>query len=86
MKLIKRMTLFTLVLNASVSFAAEPSVPADSSIHVKADPALKTLIPADILKRGYIVEQRTRIRRQLPFIKKIIRRWPVAKSHHECGG
>lgn len=80
MKLIKRMTLFTLVLNASVSFAAEPSVPADSSIHVKADPALKTLIPADILKRGYIVAGTNPNTPPTTFIKKIIRRWPVAKS------
>ncbi|GME30325.1 MULTISPECIES: ABC transporter substrate-binding protein [unclassified Pantoea] len=55
MKYLKGMTLFALALSAHATFAAEPSVPAESSLHVKADPALKSLIPADILKRGYIV-------------------------------
>ncbi|MFB6325645.1 ABC transporter substrate-binding protein [Pantoea deleyi] len=49
------MSVLALALSAQASFAAEPSVPAESSVHVNADPALKSLLPADILKRGYIV-------------------------------
>lgn len=55
MKFIKGMSVLALALSAQASFAAEPSVPAESSVHVNADPALKSLLPADILKRGYIV-------------------------------
>ncbi|MDO6406702.1 ABC transporter substrate-binding protein (plasmid) [Pantoea phytobeneficialis] len=55
MKFAKGMTLFALALSAHTTFAAEQSVPTDSSVHVKADPALKSLLPADIVKRGYIV-------------------------------
>ncbi|WP_293772112.1 ABC transporter substrate-binding protein [uncultured Pantoea sp.] len=49
------MSVLALALSAQASFAAEPSVPAESSVHVNADPALKSLLPADIHKRGYIV-------------------------------
>ncbi|WP_288474937.1 ABC transporter substrate-binding protein [uncultured Pantoea sp.] len=49
------MSVLALALSAQASFAAEPSVSAESSVHVNADPALKSLLPADILKRGYIV-------------------------------
>lgn len=55
MKFIKGMSVLALAFSAQASFAAEPSVPAESSVHVNADPALKSLLPADILKRGYIV-------------------------------
>ncbi len=55
MKFIKGMSVLALALSAQASFAAEPSVPAESSVHVNADPALKSLLPADIHKRGYIV-------------------------------
>ncbi len=55
MKFAKGFTLFALALSAHTTFAAEPSVPTDSALHVQADPALKSLLPADIVKRGYIV-------------------------------
>ncbi|MGD9425224.1 ABC transporter substrate-binding protein [Pantoea sp. NSTU24] len=49
------MSVLALALSVQASFAAEPSVPAESTVHVNVDPALKSLLPADILKRGYIV-------------------------------
>ncbi|MEZ3498586.1 ABC transporter substrate-binding protein [Pantoea sp. KPR_PJ] len=55
MKLTHGITLIALALAAQSTFAAENSVPTDSSLHVAADPALKNLLPADILQRGYIV-------------------------------
>lgn len=55
MKFAKEMTLFTLALSAHTKFAAEQSVPTDSSLHVKAEPMLKSVVPADIAKRDYIV-------------------------------
>jgi len=54
-KIIKGITLFAVAVGAHTSFAAEPSVPTESSLHVSADPALKSLIPDDFLKRGYII-------------------------------
>ncbi|WP_058973791.1 ABC transporter substrate-binding protein [Type-D symbiont of Plautia stali] len=55
MKLAKGITLLALALSAHIAFAADQSVPTDSSLHVQADPALKSLVPEDVLKRGYIV-------------------------------
>jgi len=54
-KFITGMTFIALALSAHSAVAAEQSVPTDSSVHVKADPALKSLIPADIAQRGFIV-------------------------------
>jgi len=54
-KFAKGMTLLALALSAHTTFAAEQSVATDSTLHVQADPTLKTLLPADIIKRGYIV-------------------------------
>jgi polar amino acid transport system substrate-binding protein len=54
-KLAKGITLLALALSAHTAFAADQSVPTNSSLHVQADPALKSLVPADVLKRGYIV-------------------------------
>lgn len=55
MKITKGITLFAFAIGAHTSFAAEPSVPTEISLHVSADPALKSLIPDDFLKRGYII-------------------------------
>ena len=55
MKLAKGLTLFTLAIAAHTAFAADESVPTASALHVKADPALKSLLPDDVAKRGYIV-------------------------------
>lgn len=55
MKFAKGMTLLALALSAHTTFAAEQSIATDSTLHVQADPTLKTLLPADIIKRGYIV-------------------------------
>ncbi|PLR26018.1 ABC transporter substrate-binding protein [Pantoea endophytica] len=55
MKFAKGMTLLALALSAHTAFAADENVPTDSSIHVQADPALKSLLPADVVKRGYVV-------------------------------
>lgn len=55
MKLAKGMTLLALMMSANTALAADTSVPTDSSVHVQADPALKGLLPADVVKRGYIV-------------------------------
>ncbi len=41
-KFATEMTLFALALSAHTTFAAEQSVPTDSSLHVKADPGLKS--------------------------------------------
>jgi len=45
----KEMTFYALALSAYTTFAAEQSVPTDNSLHVKAEPMLKSLIPADTL-------------------------------------
>lgn len=55
MKLAQGITLFVLALSAHTAFAAEPAVPTDSTLHVSADPALKSLVPAEIVQRGYLV-------------------------------
>ena len=55
MKLTQGVTFIALALAAQGAIAAETSVPTDSSLHVQADPALKSLVPAAILQRGYIV-------------------------------
>lgn len=55
MKITKGITLFAFAIGAHTSFAAEPSVPTEISLLVSADPALKSLIPDDFLKRGYII-------------------------------
>ncbi|ATF91069.1 Sulfate starvation-induced protein 7 [Cedecea neteri] len=55
MKIAKGLTLVALAMSTHSAFAAESAVPTDSTLHVKADPALKSLLPADIAQRGYIV-------------------------------
>ncbi|QKJ86839.1 polar amino acid transport system substrate-binding protein [Paramixta manurensis] len=55
MKFAKGITLFALALGAHTAFAAEPAVPTASSYHVQPDPQLKSLLPADVVKRGYVV-------------------------------
>lgn len=55
MKLMQGVTLIAFALAAQSAMAADTSVPTDSSLHVQADPALKSLVPAAILQRGYIV-------------------------------
>ena len=55
------MTLSKLLLplliagNLSSAWAAEQVVPSSTTFHVTADDALKSKLPADIAKRGYIV-------------------------------
>ncbi|SMG55574.1 ABC transporter substrate-binding protein [Cedecea sp. NFIX57] len=55
MKIAKGLTLAALAMSTHSVFAAEAAVPTDSTLHVKADPSLKSLLPADIAQRGYIV-------------------------------
>lgn len=56
MKIAKGLTLLALaVASINTGFAAQVAVPTDSSLHVSVDPALNKLLPADIVKRGYIV-------------------------------
>ncbi|NIF22404.1 ABC transporter substrate-binding protein [Candidatus Pantoea multigeneris] len=55
MKFAQRLTLLALAAVMTPAFAAENAVPSESSVHVEADQALHKLLPADILKRGYIV-------------------------------
>lgn len=55
MKIAKGLTLVALAMSTHSAFAAEAAVPTDSTLHVKADPSLKSLLPADIAQRGYIV-------------------------------
>ncbi|RWR00963.1 ABC transporter substrate-binding protein [[Pantoea] beijingensis] len=49
--------LFSVLLVGSFpgAWAAEQNVPTESTLHVSADASLKSQLPADILKRGYII-------------------------------
>ena len=49
--------LFSALMVGSLpgAWAAEQNVPTESTLHVSADSKLKSQLPADILKRGYII-------------------------------
>lgn len=55
MKLSGSLAALSAVVASFSTLAAEPFVPVSSSLQVTADPALKSSLPADVAKRGYIV-------------------------------
>ncbi|MGA7586534.1 MAG: ABC transporter substrate-binding protein [Rouxiella badensis] len=102
MKLLKKL-LLPLVIAASTQsvWAADQNVPFSSSLHVSADSALKSKLPEDILKRGYIVagtnpntppttfymaDNKTLAGREIDVMSAIAERLGVAVQWRDTGG